>query len=259
MIADTVGNNLSDWQPLSGRRLLVTGAASGIGRSIAELAAACGATVIAADLNHEAARALAVTLTGDRPHLALPIDVADEGSVAEAFGQLEAALGGVDAVIHCAGIWLTKSDRDAPRTALATWQRTIDVNLTGTFLVCRAAVPMLESQGGGSIVNVASVVALTGWTNLAAYSASKGGVVAFTRALAMDCAAKNIRVNCLCPGVCETEMTRQVLKYAPPQRLPIGRLGTPEEIARTAIFLISDWASFSLGSTVVVDGGFTAS
>lgn len=243
--------------PLDGKRILVTGAGSGIGRSVAEEAASFGARVIAADLNRTAVDTLVASLGGEG-HEALTMDVADATSVADAFAQLDATAGGLDCLVHAAGIWFTKDDGKVTRIADEVWARTLAVNLTGTFLVCREAVRRMERDGSGAIVTLASVAALTGWEKMVGYSASKGGVVAFTRALAMDCARKNIRVNCLCPGVVETAMTAPVLSYSQPKVLPIGRLGRPEEIARTVLFLCSDWASFTVGSVVVADGGFTA-
>lgn len=247
---------------LAGKRVLVTGAASGIGRASALLAAEQGAIVCVADLNGDALQAL----YGDAPSalptsghaLSLALDVGDSASVQTAFETLDRRLGGIDALIHCAGIWRTKEDRGVTRVAESVWDETLRVNLTGTFLVCREAIARMEKQGAGSIVTIASVAALVGFERITAYTASKGGVVALTRAMAIDCAPKNIRVNCLCPGVIQTNMTAKVLEHAPPAVLPLGRLGEADEIARTAVFLCSEWSSFTTASTVVVDGGFTA-
>lgn len=247
---------------LAGKRVLVTGAASGIGRASALLAAAQGAMVCAADLDGEALRALygdAPSVLPDAGHaLSVTMDVGDSASVQAAYAEIDRVLGGVDALIHCAGIWRTKEDRGVTRVAESVWDETLRVNLTGTFLVCREAITRMEKQGAGSVVTIASVAALVGFERITAYTASKGGVVALTRAMAIDCAPKNIRVNCLCPGVIQTNMTAKVLEHAPPAVLPLGRLGEADEIARTAVFLCSDWSSFTTASTVVVDGGFTA-
>lgn len=243
---------------MQGKRLLVTGAASGIGKSTAMLAAQLGATVIAADLNQEAADLILAGLGDSARHSSVMVDVSNAESVGKLFAHIDEMHGGIDAVIHCAGIWFTKEDRSITRTTEEVWDKTINVNLKGTFLICREAIARMEKQGGGSIVTVASVAALVGFERITAYTASKGGVQALTRQMAIDYAPKNIRINCICPGVIETGMTAQVLEHAQPTVLPIGRVGKPDEIARTALFLCSDWSSFTTASTVVIDGGFTA-
>lgn len=241
---------------LEGKRVLVTGGASGIGASVARICAEAGARIAVLDLDEGAAREEAAKL--GEGHVGRACDISVSASVDEAFDAVESALGGIDAVVNCAGIWRPSSDGPITRVTDETWDKIIAVNLTGTFYVCRAAVAAMEKQGGGSIVTVASVVAVTGWEKLNAYSASKGGVLALSRALAIECGSKNIRVNCICPGVIETPMTQKTLAYSKPTVLPIGRLGRPEDIARTAAFLCSDWSSFTTASTVMVDGGFSA-
>ncbi|SMO93654.1 SDR family NAD(P)-dependent oxidoreductase [Paracoccus laeviglucosivorans] len=242
---------------LEGKRIVVTGGASGIGRSVAQVCASAGARVAVADLDRGLAAAAIAELPGSG-HVAVALDVTDPAVVDTAFATCAAELGGIDGVVNCAGIWKPREDGPITRVTDETWDKIIAVNLTGTFNVCRAAVRVMEPQGAGSIVTVASVVAITGWEKLNAYSASKGGVLSFSRALAIECGTKGIRVNCICPGVIETPMTEKVLAYSQPTVLPIGRLGRPEDIARTAAFLCSDWAGFTTASTVVVDGGFSA-
>ncbi|MGU3497147.1 SDR family NAD(P)-dependent oxidoreductase [Xanthobacteraceae bacterium A53D] len=242
---------------LEGKRVLVTGAASGIGASVAQVCADAGARVAVIDLDGGAAEAQAARLSGSG-HVAAACDVSQSSAVEAAFARVIGAFGTIDAVVNCAGIWRPSSDGPITRVTDETWDKVIAVNLTGTFYVCRAAVAHMEAQGAGSIVTVASVVAVTGWEKLNAYSASKGGVLSFSRSLAIECGPKNIRVNCICPGVIETPMTEKVLAYSKPTVLPIGRLGRPEDIARTAAFLCSDWSSFTTASTVMVDGGFSA-
>nr|WP_246513159.1 SDR family NAD(P)-dependent oxidoreductase [Azospirillum picis] len=244
---------------LKGKRILVTGAASGIGAGVARICAGAGARVAICDINGDAANALADALSSDGPsHTARVCDVSSAASVDGAFASTAEEFGGLDAVVNCAGIWHPTKDGPIARVEDELWDRMIAVNLTGTFYVCRAAVRLMESQGAGSIVTIASVAAITGWEKLNAYSASKGGVLSFSRALAVECGPKNIRVNCICPGVIETPMTEKVLAYSKPTVLPIGRIGRPDDIANTAAFLCSDFASFTTASTVVVDGGFSA-
>lgn len=245
-------------QLLEGKRVLVTGAASGIGASVGEVCAAAGARVCVADLNPDGIGPAVDRLAPSHgPHFGTPCDVSDSASVEAAFDGTVTAFGGIDAVVNCAGIWCPRGDGPVTTVTNDTWDKIIAVNLTGTFYVCRAAVARMESAGG-SIVTIASVVAITGWDKLNAYSASKGGVLSFSRALAIECGPKRIRVNCICPGVIETPMTEKVLAYSKPQVLPIGRLGQPQDIARTAAFLCSEWSGFTTGTTTVVDGGFSA-
>ena len=244
---------------LEGKRIVVTGAASGIGASVADICASTGARVALLDLDGQAAAVRAAQLgRSSNGHAAFQCDVSDALSVEDAFSGAEEILGGIDAVVSSAGIWRPGADGPISKVTDETWNKVIAVNLTGTFYVCRAAVARMEKRGGGSIVTIASVTALTGWEKLNAYTASKGGIVSFSRALAIECGPKNIRVNCICPGVIETPMTKKVLEHSPPTFLPIGRLGQPEDVARTAAFLCSDWSGFTTASTVVIDGGFSA-
>ena len=221
---------------LEGKRVLVTGAASGIGLACAGRCEAEGATVIRADQAE--------------------FDVADEAAVARFF----AALGGrLDVLIHCAGIAVRQpvGQQDA-----AGWDAVFRVNARGAFLCSRAAVELMKPHGG-SLVHMASVVGVLGVRNRAAYSASKGAIVALTRNMAMDYAAYGIRVNCLCPGFTRTPMTKAL--FADRDRLakltalhPLGRLGEPADVAHAALFLASDEAAWITGQAIAVDGGFTA-
>ena len=209
----------------AGKRALITGAGSGIGAAVARLLGAEGAEVVAADL------------TGTDVHL----DVRDEAQVA-------AVAHDVDVLVNVAGIGSTTN---APETPLDVWEDVFAVNARGTFLCSKYAIPTMIARGGGSIVNIASVAAIVGLRNRAAYCASKGAVVSFTRALAVDHVNDGIRVNAVCPGTVDSpdDLTA---------RQPLGRLGTPEEIAEAVAYLASDAASFVTGSILVIDGGLTA-
>ena len=166
----------------------------------------------------------------------------------------------VDVLINVAGIGSTTN---APETPLEVWENVFAVNARGTFLCCKHAIPGMIARGGGSIVNVASVAALVGLRNRAAYSASKGAVVALTRALAIDHVGDGIRVNAVCPGTVDSPWVRRLVEEsgesldALRQRQPMGRLGTPDEIADSVAYLASDRSAFVTGSVLVIDGGYT--
>jgi NAD(P)-dependent dehydrogenase (short-subunit alcohol dehydrogenase family) len=250
---------------LDGKVALVTGGGSGIGRAICERFAREGAHVAIADWRTESADETfarisvaggkAMMTTGD---VAVPDDA--ERMVAEAV----ASLGKLDILVANAGQELVAT---ATETTPAQWDRIIGTNLTGCFLMARAAIPRLIDAGGGSIVLTASQLAFVGAERFAAYAASKGGVLNLARALALDHARDKIRVNALCPGAVETPLLlRQFQDQDGPQGTladlaalhPLGRLGQPEEIAAAALFLASDDASFVTGSALVVDGGYLA-
>lgn len=235
---------------LTGRTALVTGAGSGIGAAVARRLVAAGAQVTLADLRLAAVEELAAELgTGTR---ALQLDVRDEEQVAPAMADL-------DVLVNVAGIGSTTS---APETPVEVWEDVFAVNARGTFLCCKHALPGMTARGGGSIVNVASVAALVGLRNRAAYSASKGAVVALTRALAVDHVADGIRVNAVCPGTVDSPWVRRLVEESGESldalraRQPLGRLGTTEEVAEAIEYLVT--AEFATGTVLVVDGGLTA-
>jgi NAD(P)-dependent dehydrogenase (short-subunit alcohol dehydrogenase family) len=243
MTENPVGNGR-----LQGRRIVVTGAASGIGRQTARLFAAEGATVIALDRQ----RIAQGDLPGVRADMCLPVDICDAEAVAAALAKAAGLTGGLDGVVNAAGIMIT-----GPTQGITpeTWRKVIEVNLTGTFLVTQAALPWLRQAKGSTVVNIASGAGvLPNAPGLAAYAASKGGVIALTKALAADLAPE-IRVNCICPGMVDTPMAdgfrANVGNYA------LKRIADPQEIAQALLFLTSSEASYITGATLAVDGGRT--
>jgi 2-keto-3-deoxy-L-fuconate dehydrogenase len=236
----------------SGKRALVTGAGSGIGEAVARGLHAEGADVLLADVRAESVEAVAAEL-GERA-TPVTLDVRDEQGVRRVAGDL-------DVLANVAGIGSTTT---APETALDTWEDVFAVNARGTFLCCKHAIPAMVARGGGSIVNMGSVAGLVGLRNRAAYCASKGAVIALTRALAIDHVADGVRVNAVCPGTVDSPWVRRLVDDvgesldALRSRQPMGRLGAPDEIAAAVLYLASDDAAFVTGTAFVIDGGLTA-
>jgi 3-oxoacyl-[acyl-carrier protein] reductase len=226
----------------AGRRAVVTGGASGLGRCTADRIAAEGGTVIRWDLTG-----------GD-----VTVDVADPQSVEAAMAESLARLGGLDILVNSAGITgATVPVQDFP---IDSWRRTIDVNLTGLFLCCRAAVPALLANGYGRIVNVSSVAGKEGNPNASAYSASKAGVIAFTKSLGKELATQSVLVNCITPATFDSPILAQLPQSQVDymlSRIPMGRLGKAEESAALICWLASEECSFSTGATFDTSGGRT--
>jgi NAD(P)-dependent dehydrogenase (short-subunit alcohol dehydrogenase family) len=239
-------------QRFVGKVLFATGGASGIGAATARRFAAEGGRVAVVDLDGDRAAEVASALDGS---IAIACDVADERSVAAAVGTAHEQLGRIDGVLNSAGIVkFTPLDE----LSLEEWNRLLAVHLTGTFLVCKAALPALRESGGGSIVNVASVAALLARPHLAAYAAAKGGIIAFSRQLALDAAADGVRVNVLAPGSVTTPLLAGVYRDDEAPHSIQARFGEPDEIAAAACFLLADDASFFTAAMLVADGGATA-
>ena len=244
---------------------IVTGGASGIGLATARRLAREGARVALVDRAdpEEAARAI-VMAGGDA--WGIRTDVADEGEVRAMVDAVLSRARRVDALVNAAGIG-TPRPVTIDEATMAEWYTLCAVNLTGTFLCCRAVIPPMRRGGGGVIVNIASELGLVGSRRSAMYGATKGAVVQLTRALAVDHASDHIRVNCVCPGPVDTPLLRGAVARAPDPQAKLraemdstllGRLGRPEEIASVIHFLASEEASFMTGAIVVADGGVTA-
>lgn len=231
---------------LRGRRIVITGAASGIGKATALLFAAEGARLALLDLDEEGAAETAQCTGGQ----AFRSDVTDEASLASAVEQAGAALGGIDGLVNAAGIMPIGRMGE---TSAAVWRKVLEVNLTGTWLVSRACLPWLQKEKGSTIVNIASAAGLLpNAPGLTAYAASKGGVVNLTRAMAAEL-APDIRVNCICPGMVDTPMAEgfqsNVGNYA------LKRMADPQEIARVLMFVSSAESSYVTGAIWAADGG----
>ncbi|WP_232492718.1 SDR family NAD(P)-dependent oxidoreductase [Novosphingobium kaempferiae] len=246
------------------KSIIVTGAASagGLGFATARILAREGHAVTLTDLDGEAAaaragelRAEGLTATG------LAQDVTDEAAWKALIAQVEREHGRIDGLVNNAGIAVLKWTADLD---VAAWDRQIDVNLKSVYLGCRAVLPVMEEQGAGSIVNLSSVAGLVGIPGASAYAASKGGVRLYSKSLALEVAAKGIRVNSVHPGVIWTDMQKVAIEDNPDQydainaAIPMKRMGEPDDIGQMIAFLISDRAKYVTGGEFVVDGGLTA-
>lgn len=241
---------------LQGKVCFVTGAASGIGLAIAAALAAAGGIVEGADIRAGAG--------GDIPiHRA---DVSDPASIAPVIAGVYSRHGRLDVLVNCAGIC---PPGKVTTTDPAVWDQVFAVNVKGCYLASAAAIPYMEMQQKGSIIHIASNYGLVGGRNAAAYCASKGAVVALTRAMALDHAPAGIRVNCICPGTIDTPLIREPMRSMGPDEIqavtagrlarhPLGRIGLPEEVGPGVVYLASDESSFVTGAVLAIDGGYTA-
>ncbi len=239
---------------LDGRRILITGAASGMGQAIAHLFAAAGASLALLDRNE----AGTLSEAGELGAAGFGCDVADRAAVNGVVAKAGEAMGGIDGVINAAGILVTKQfDELDPES----WDRMIAVNLTGAYNIIHAALPFLRAAPSATIVNIASVSALMPMAGTAGYSASKAGLAMFTKCLAFDL-GPGIRANTICPGVIKTEMTRFLWENPEhtrraTERVVLKRLGTTDDVARAALFFSTEDSGFTTGTELPVDGGFS--
>jgi NAD(P)-dependent dehydrogenase (short-subunit alcohol dehydrogenase family) len=250
---------------LADRVAIITGAGTGIGRAIAELFAREGARVALCGRRHPPLEEVAAGIRkGGGEALAQVCDVTQEEQVKAAVAAATAAFGGLHIVVNNAAYWMAGT---AEETSPADWEVMMETNLKGVFFVCKYALPELRRAGGGAIVNIGSVLGLVGMRRRVAYATSKGGLVAMTRALALDHAAEKIRVNCICPSLVATPMGQISLAYTGDAEaelarriagIPLGRAGTPEDVARLALFLASEDSSWMTGAAIALDGGVSA-
>lgn len=248
---------------LAGKRGLVVGASRGIGRTIAGRMAAEGACLAVAARGAENLDSLSrdIKKLGCKA-VVVPCDCSVAEQATTAVKKAYELLGGLDCVVNVAGIhptWARIGDQP-----IESWDRTIAVNLSGIFYTCRAALPLLVSEGKGSIVNITSVGAFRAWDLVGPYTVSKAGVEMLTRMIAHEYGRYGIRANCVAPGVIDAGITDNVLARDPSLREtminmhPMGRLGLPEEVAEATVWLLSDASSFTTGASIAVDGGFLA-
>jgi NAD(P)-dependent dehydrogenase (short-subunit alcohol dehydrogenase family) len=242
---------------LSGKRVLITGAARGLGRAFAEAAAAAGAKVAVADILEKEGQATAAAI-GKQAQFQR-IDLADPPQIASAVAACAERLGGLDGLVNCAAIATGIGGKTFEEIDIETWDRVMSVNVRGTWLVTRAAAPHLRKSGHGKVVNIASDTALWGAPNLLHYVASKGAVIAMTRSLARELGPDNVAVNAIAPGLTLVEAT----EYVPAERhqlyvdgRAISRRQMPEDVVGAVMFLLSDAADFITGQLLPVNGGF---
>lgn len=251
---------------LKGKVVIITGASSGIGKASASLFAEEQAKVVLADVDEQSGRQAVgkISASGGQSRF-VSCDVSKPDDARMLAQTTIEAYGRIDALMNNAGVNPAGTVVD---TSVELWDQVLDTNLKGVFLVSKFVIPVMKNQGGGVIVNVASVDGLLAILNEAAYIASKGGVISLTKAMAVDHAKDGIRVNCICPGAILTPLIDQwMTTYGRDKQEflnemvtmhPVGRLGLPEDVAKAALFLISDEASFITGATLTVDGGYTA-
>ena len=259
--AATANRRVSFHADLSGKTALITGASSGLGRHFADVIANAGAKVALAARRRDLVEAAceAIRQKGGVA-VAVQIDVTERASVEAAVAEAAAALDGLDILVNNAGVTAAQSFLDMTEEE---WDRVVDTNLTGVFTVAQVAARRMREESGGAIVNIASILGLRVAGHVSAYVASKAGVVQLTKAMALEMARHNIRVNALCPGYMETDLNREFFTSKAGQvlirRIPQRRLGRPEELDGALLLLCSDAGSYITGSTVVVDGGHLVS
>jgi len=249
---------------LVGKVALITGGGTGIGRSTALVFAREGAKVVVVGRRLEKLQEVVAEIkTAGGEAVAVTCDVSRAADVQSAVAKVVEAFGKLNVLVNNAGILSVSTIEEIPEE---DWDRLIDANLKGPFLMCRAALPEFRKAGGGSIVNVGSVLGLVAMKKRAAYCASKGGVTLLTKAIAVDHGHENIRANCICPSIVETDLVSQLFNTPDGDRvkrerlatIPLGRMGKPNDIAELAVYLASDESSWLTGAAIPLDGGLTA-
>ncbi|MFG3443384.1 dihydroanticapsin 7-dehydrogenase [Bacillus velezensis] len=250
---------------LTDKTVLITGGASGIGYAAVQAFLNQEANVVVADIDEAQGEAMIRKENNDRLHF-VQTDITDESACQNAIRSAVDKFGGLDVLINNAGIEIVAPIHEME---LSDWDKVLNVNLTGMFLMSKHALKYMLKSGKGNIINTCSVGGVVAWPDIPAYNASKGGVLQLTRSMAVDYAKHNIRVNCVCPGIIDTplneksflennEGTLEEIKKEKAKVNPLLRLGKPEEIANVMLFLASDLSSYMTGSAITADGGYTA-
>ncbi|MBT9284014.1 MULTISPECIES: dihydroanticapsin 7-dehydrogenase [Bacillus] len=250
---------------LTDKTVLITGGASGIGYAAVQAFLNQQANVVVADIDEAQGEAMIRKENNDRLHF-VHTDITDEPACQNAIRSAVDKFGGLDVLINNAGIEIVAPIHEME---LSNWNKVLNVNLTGMFLMSKHALKYMLKSGKGNIINTCSVGGVVAWPDIPAYNASKGGVLQLTRSMAVDYAKHNIRVNCVCPGIIDTplneksflennEGTLEEIKKEKAKVNPLLRLGKPEEIANVMLFLASDLSSYMTGSAITADGGYTA-
>lgn len=249
---------------LKNKVVIITGAGSGIGRSTAILFAKEGAKVVVADIDVKGGKETVHLIKNNKNVFFVKTNVSKERDCKRLIEETIKKYGKIDILFNNAGVYLRKKITEMDES---DWNKIIDINLKSIFLCSKYVIPEMIKQNKGIIINTASTLGLVGEPECGAYCASKGGIIALTKSMATEYASDNIRVNCICPGPIDTPMLRKYLSSSKNSErvkeelenwVPLGRMGTPEEIASTALFLASDESSYITGTTIVVDGGGTA-
>lgn len=258
-----VSQNVLDRFSLEGETTIVTGAAQGLGKTMATALASAGSDVAIADIDLDGAREAAAELDGDTEVIAVQVDVTDESAVERMVARVTDQLGPIDVLVNNAGI---VENSPAEDTSIESWRRVMEVNVDGVFLCSKHVGRRMLEQDGGRIVNISSMSAFD--TNVpqkqTSYNTSKAGVSMMTRSLAVEWAEEGIRVNAIAPGYMRTELVDEVLAENPEmeetwlENTPMDRLGRPEELQELVVYLASDASSYMTGSTVRIDGGYTS-
>lgn len=244
---------------------IVTGGAKGIGEATVKLFRQEGARVAVVDIDEPKGAALARELDGSGDSVIfVKCDVSKSAEVRTMVEKVKSKFNSIDVLVNSAGV---TDDATVVTTLEENWNKVIGVNLTGIYLCCKEVIPVMIDQGGGNVVNIASIASFVGLNNNAAYNASKGGALMLTRNMAVDFASKNIRVNAVCPAMIMTPMLEDFIKIQPDPEAyvkgveastPLGRMGTSEEVAHAALFFAADDCRYATGSALMVDGGYTA-
>ncbi|WP_419887704.1 SDR family NAD(P)-dependent oxidoreductase [Neobacillus niacini] len=239
--------------------VVITGAASGIGRRTAALFAEKNATLVVNDINEAKLREVSEELLNLGANVTAIIgDVSKSSDVQGLMTETKERFGKLDVLCNNAGVWWPDKDSDVVHLEEEIWEKIISINLKSVYLCSKFAIPYMVENNGGSIINIASMAGLRGWKNMDAYTASKGGIISLTKSMAIEYGKHQIRVNVICPGSIKTPLTEKAQEKVGYPSTPLGRVGLPEDIGKTILFLASEDSSYLSGCIIPVDGGRSA-